>query len=205
MANAIQWGFLAAIAAGFVVFLTLILTVFDMTGAGFILGLTFLLGMLFASSVGMGGAYRNKRWGWLLMVFLSLIVILFAFALYLMVGQVELHGVMIASSIILFAIAIINMGLADNVEEPQARKKPQIKVYESMEKVEPYHEGKAVAKVAAPKKRKLPGRFVASKMASHYHTPRCEWTPNIKRRNRIWFGSEASAKKAKFKPHECIK
>ena len=65
----------------------------------------------------------------------------------------------------------------------------------------------AGAKVVAPKavavaKQKFP--FVASKMASAYHRSNCEWVNNIKRRNKVWFVTERQAKKAGFKPHECI-
>jgi hypothetical protein len=201
MANGIRFGFLAALAASFVVFLTLILTVFDLSNDSFILSLTFLLGMMVFSSVSMGGAYRNKRWGWLFVMFSCLIIMLFAYVVYITQGVMQYHTVLLASSIILFAIALVNIGLAD--PENRKQKAPQVKVYQSMEKVEPYTV--ASAKAAPAKKSVSKGKFVASKMATHYHTARCEWTPNIKRRNRIWFATEASAKRAKFKPHECVK
>ncbi len=201
MANGIRFGFLAALAASFVVFLTLILTVFDMSGDMFILSLTFLLGTMVFSSVSMGGAYRNKRWGWLFVMFSCLIIMLFAYVVYIMQGVMPYHTVMLAASIILFAIALANIGLADSGKEE--KKVPAVKVYQSMEKVEPYTVSSASTKTAPAKKKSL-GKFVASKMASHYHTPRCDWTPNIKRRNRIWFASEISAKRAKYKPHECV-
>jgi hypothetical protein len=201
MANEIQFGFLAALAAGFVVFLSMIFMVFDMSGAAFLLSLMFLSGMMVFASVAMGGAYRGRRWGWLLVMFMCLITLLFAYVIYLLQGVMEYHTVLLAAATILFVLSIINAGISDNGNSSN-NQKPKVKVYQSMDKVEPYYEAKATAKAPA---KKTKGRFVASKMASHYHTVRCEWTPNIKRRNRIYFANEASAKRAKFKPHECIK
>jgi hypothetical protein len=203
MALGIRWGFLAALAAGFVVFLSMILTVFDVSGTAFLLSLAFLLGMLVFSSVAMGGAFRGKRWGWLFVMFVCLITMLFAYVVYLVQGATDNLMLMVAASIILFVVAIVNIALAD--DGPHA--KPKVRVYEGMEKVEPYYEQsqqKTASVKAAPKKASH-GKFVASKMASTFHFHRCEWVPNIKRRNRIWFTSAAAARKAKFKPHECVK
>ncbi len=201
MANEIRFGFLAALAAGFVVFLTMIFTVFDMSGASFLLSLAFLLGMMVFSSVAMGGAYRNKRWGWVLVMLTCLIILLFSYVVYIIQRVAQYHTVMLAASIILFAIAVVNIGLADSGRK---RKSPKATVYQSMEKVEPYYEGQAAIK-AAPKKKASKGRFVASKMAKTFHTVNCDWADNIKRRNKIWFASAASARRAKFKAHECVK
>lgn len=203
MTNGIRWGFLAALAASFVVFLTLILTVFDLFGTSFILSLTFLLGMMVFFSVSMGGAFRNKRWGWLFVMFSCLIIMLFAYVVYIIEGVMPYHTVLLASSIILFAIALANIGLADSGNKKKSAL--PVKVYPSMEKVEPYYEGQASVKAAPKKKAASKGKFVASKMASHYHISSCDWVDNIKRKNKIWFASAISAKRAKFKPHECVK
>jgi hypothetical protein len=199
MANGIRWGFLAALAVGFVVFLSMILTVFEFSGASFYLSLLFFVGMMVFASIAMGGSYRGKRWGWLMLMFVCLITLLFSYVVYLAKGATELMTSMVAATIVLFVVSIVNVAVS---EKPRAAR-PRVQTYQSMEKVEPYYEAHAAAK-AAPRK-KAQGKFVASKMASTYHTARCEWVPNIKRRNRIWFGSEASAKRAKFKPHECVK
>jgi len=47
-------------------------------------------------------------------------------------------------------------------------------------------------------------RYVASKKASTYHMPGCEWANNIKPANKSWFKSREEAKKAGKKPHDCI-
>ena|SRR3989338_4755639 len=202
MATGIRWGFLAGLSAGFIVFLSMILTVFGMSGAPFLVSLAFLLGMMVFSSVAMGGAYRNKRWGWVLVMFGCLIILLFAYVVYTTQGVVQYHTVMLAASIILFTVALVNIGLADSGN--QRKRSPKVNVYQDMEKVEPYYEGQATAN-AAPKKKASKGKFVASKMAKTFHTANCDWADNIKRRNKIWFASAISAKRAKFKPHECVK
>jgi len=203
MTTDIRFGFLAALAAGFVVFLSMIFLVFDMSGMAFYMSLVFLLGMLVLSSLAMGGIHRDQQWGWILLMFITLIILLFSYVVYVLRGVVEWLTLMVASSVILMIVGVINVGLADT----KPSKKPALRVYHEVEKVEPYYPVEKVTIKAAPAKKKTPkGNFVASKFATTYHTPKCEWVDNIKRRNKIWFKTEAEAKKAKFKAHaDCIK
>ncbi len=201
MATGIRWGFLAALATGFVVFLTMILTIFTLSGLSFLLSLTLLIGMMMFASLSFGGVFRGKRWGWVLLLFFCLVTILFTYATYLFFGLTEFMTSLIASTILLFAIAMVNVGLGDDV----APRKPMVRPYHSVEKVEPYYEAQATAQMPTPKKKAPKGIFVASRMASTYHTPKCDWVDNIKRRNKVWFKSAKAAKNAKMKPHECVK
>ncbi len=60
-------------------------------------------------------------------------------------------------------------------------------------------------KKASVKKTYSPGKFVASKNAATYHSPKCDWANNIKPKNRVWFKTEAEAKKKGYTKHSCLK
>ena len=49
-----------------------------------------------------------------------------------------------------------------------------------------------------------PGKLIASKFGKTYHAPKCDWALKIKEANRVWFDSDADAKKAKYKKHTCL-
>jgi len=55
------------------------------------------------------------------------------------------------------------------------------------------------------KKTFTPGKYLASKMGSTYHAPKCDWAKRVKKKNIVWFGSKEEAKKAKYKAHDCVK
>lgn len=49
-----------------------------------------------------------------------------------------------------------------------------------------------------------PGKYVASKMGSVYHVPKCEWAKKIVEERRIWFGDKEEAEDKKYKAHKCV-
>ncbi len=50
-----------------------------------------------------------------------------------------------------------------------------------------------------------PGKFLASKNGSVYHTAKCDWAKKISGRNQAWFQTKEEAKKAGYKQHDCVK
>lgn len=215
-----RWGLLAASALVLVSFLSLIFIVFGFSGLSFLLSLILLITLMALLALTMGGIAKAKAWGWSFLSFISLVLIFYAYIVYLIFGLVENLGILIVSSVIMLVVSVLNFRLADQPEKEsiEAPPSPKVEVYESLDKVEPTQQkgrdvkvqvnvNAAGAKVVAPRvavmaKQKLP--FVASKMASAYHRSNCEWVNNIKRRNKVWFSTEKQAKKAGFKPHECI-
>ncbi|HIH04997.1 TPA: hypothetical protein HA281_02665 [Candidatus Woesearchaeota archaeon] len=202
-----RWGLLAASALVLVSFLSLIFVVFGFSGLSFLLSLTLLVTLMALLALTMGGIAKAKAWGWSFLSFISLVLIFYAYIVYLIFGLVENLGILLVSAIIMLVVSVLNFRLAEQPEKEsiEAPPSPKVEVYESLDKVEPEQKvvraPQPVAKaVAAPKK--LP--FVASRMASTYHRSNCEWMNNIKRKNRVWFSTEKQARKAGFKPHECI-
>ncbi|MFC1686761.1 hypothetical protein ACFL0E_00180 [Nanoarchaeota archaeon] len=50
-----------------------------------------------------------------------------------------------------------------------------------------------------------PGKYVASKMGSVYHEPKCTWAKKIADNRRVWFKDKKEASKKKYKKHSCVK
>ncbi len=108
------------------------------------------------------------------------------------------------------------------VEElkPEIRKKDEEKIISEVKKeLEEYKRkkeveeiekeadllAKAEKKISEVKKIYKPGKFVGSKNSNKYHSPKCDWAKRIKRKQRIWFNSEAEAKKKGYSAHSCLK
>ena len=49
-----------------------------------------------------------------------------------------------------------------------------------------------------------PGKYIASKKASTFHAPKCDWAKKIKKRNQIWFNSIEEATNNGYKKHSCL-
>ncbi|MBW3014854.1 hypothetical protein KY330_00370 [Candidatus Woesearchaeota archaeon] len=49
-----------------------------------------------------------------------------------------------------------------------------------------------------------PGKYIASKTGSSYHSPKCDWAKRIKKANRVWLNDKVEAKKQGYKPHDCV-
>jgi len=63
----------------------------------------------------------------------------------------------------------------------------------------------AEEKVMEIKKAYSPGKFVASENSNKFHIPKCDWAKRIKKKRRIWFSSEAEARKKGYSAHSCLK
>ncbi len=64
---------------------------------------------------------------------------------------------------------------------------------------------KAEKKISEIKKTYKPGKFVGSKNSNKYHTPKCDWARRIKAKQRVWFKTEAEARKKGYSKHSCLK
>ncbi len=64
---------------------------------------------------------------------------------------------------------------------------------------------KAEKRLADIKKSYTPGKFVASATSNKYHSPKCDWAKRIKKENRVWFKTEAEARRKGYSKHSCLK
>ena len=89
--------------------------------------------------------------------------------------------------------------------------------YPYIDKMEPKEEAKAEIKQELKKEIKeeqkkeahvskafTPGKFVASKKANKFHSPKCDWAKRIDKANQIWFNSEQEAKSQGFEADRCV-
>jgi len=49
-----------------------------------------------------------------------------------------------------------------------------------------------------------PGKFVASKKANKFHSPKCDWASRISKENRVWLNSKEEARAKGFEADKCV-
>lgn len=203
MAQTTNWGFVSAAVLLFVTLLSMILVVFQLSGWSFVLSFILLLGVLLWGLLGSMAVYGGIRWAWSFLMPVPVVMLIYAFVVYTSQGSVEYLGTLIAGAVILFLVTVINMRLV-----AESSGKPKVEVYERMpEKVEPVkaQASSSAAKSASVSSSVTPGRFVASKFGTTFHTAKCDWAKKVKKRNQVWFKTKDEARRAKLKPHSCIK
>lgn len=203
MTSTTNWGFTSAAVLLFVTLLSMILVVFQLSGWAFALSLILLLGVLLWGLLGAMTVYGSIRWSWSFLMPVPIVMLVYSLVVYTRQGMIEYLGILITGAIILFLVTVINMRL---VADSDAQ--PKVQVYERLpEKVEPVKAQKAssTAKSASVSSSVTPGRFVASKFGTTYHTAKCDWAKKVRKRNQVWFKTKDEAKRAKLRPHSCIK
>jgi hypothetical protein len=65
--------------------------------------------------------------------------------------------------------------------------------------------GKPAVQAAEVKKTFKPGKYIASKAGTRFHTPKCDWAKKVKKKNELWFDSKEEAEKAGYKADSCLK
>jgi len=163
-----------------VVFVGLILKVFDLKGMLLIAELIFIALLILISIVSVIGVYYKARIGWVLLALIFLLVLIDIFFIY---KKTRLTGVSFYLTLFFSAVGFILSTASIKkriiVEEERIEEPEITKTY-------------------------TPGKFVGSKTGSSYHISKCEWAKKIKKNKQVWFDSEEEAKKKKYKPHSCI-
>ena len=182
-----KFSFFAADIILLVVFLGLALLTFKLSGLKFLLAILFVVILLFISFIALIPAYSGSRGGWGFLTGVFVLILIYLLAIFIktsMAGKAFLITLLFAA--IGFVISIANIK-KEEAEEPVAEEKGKEEkeeaVYTNFE----------------------PGKYVASKMGSVYHIPKCDWANNIKEENRVWFNSDEEAKRKKYKKHDCLK
>lgn len=201
-----------------------ILIVFELQGISFVFELGILLIFMFLLVFSIFVVYNNKKWGWTVLGATLVLLLLNIFFIFVFTGTFETaHTVATFLSIVGLIIALLNMrettqgyygseiGESDKVKE----------YYPYIDKMEPKEETKAEIKQELKKeireelkeeqkkeshlaKAFTPGKFVASKKANKFHSPKCDWAKRIDKANQIWFNSEQEAKSQGFEADRCV-
>ena len=61
------------------------------------------------------------------------------------------------------------------------------------------------AKEEAVTKTFTPGKYIASKTGTKFHSPKCDWAKKVKKSNAVWFDNKEDAIKAGYKKDDCIR
>ena len=161
-----------------VTFLGLISMVFDLTRFAFIFEFLILLGFLLVGVIAAIGIGHNMRWAWILLT----LFFGFVFLDMLFIKAISIKGIDYFLYLLVVSVAGFFISLF-SIEK---------------EKVE-------AAKEVAVTKTFTPGKYIASKTGTKFHSPKCDWGKKVKKSNAVWFNTKEEAKKAGYKADTCIR
>jgi len=161
-----------------VTFLGLISMVFDLHRLAFILEFFILLGLLLVGIIAAIGISHKMRWAWILLT----LFFGFVFLDMLFIRAIATKDVAYFLHLLVVAVAGFFISLF-SIEK---------------EKVE-------AAKEEEVKKTFTPGKYIASKTGTKFHSPKCDWGKKVKKSNAVWFDTKEEAKKAGYKADDCIR
>ena len=176
----------------FVLFLSLIHIVFDLTGGCFIFEFLLLLLFLSAGIIFTAGIYSSGKWVWPgLLVFFGANLINLIFLFWKNTGFSDII-LPLTAGVIGFLTAMIKKGSNEDEEE--------------------YTGGAAEAEEKKPAEKEevirtnfSPGKYIASETGKKYHIPKCDWAKKINKKRIIWLDDKEEAKKKGYMPCKCVK
>ncbi|MBI2653881.1 hypothetical protein HYX02_03655 [Candidatus Woesearchaeota archaeon] len=178
-----------------------ILVVFDLHRFAFVFELTMLLIFIFIVALGMFAVYHNKKWGWTILGLALMLVMFNTFFVYFLAREFDTaHLTIIVFSAIGIILALFN--LRETFQRSETT--------EQYEKVKDYHPfiDKMEPQAAEPeehmKKTFTPGKYVASKKANKFHSPKCDWAKRIGKENQLWFDSREEAEAQGLEADACV-
>jgi Ca2+/Na+ antiporter len=192
-----------------------IFAVFDLRSIFFVFQLAILLSFMFFLAFGMFLALSRKKSSWGI---ISAVLVLMIFDTFVIMMYTKRFSVSYAITSI-FALAGLAVALvkvmndrrnAKEPETPDHYKKSQYYYSQSgnkneqpiMEpKEETKHEIKSEQKISAAY---TPGKYIASKKANKFHSPKCDWASRISKENQVWFVSREEAQSKGFKADKCV-
>jgi predicted membrane protein len=180
-----------------------IFVIFDLRGVAFVFELGILFTFLILLTFGMFFLYHEKLGSWGIIGSVLLLLLFDVFIVFLYTRNFSLaYIVTILASLAGLIIAVGNVVMSAPKENNQAVTHEKSKYYYPfIDKMEPKDEVEAEAHV---EKEFIPGKFVASKKASKYHSPKCDWALRISKVNQVWFDSKKDAESKGFEPDKCI-
>jgi hypothetical protein len=194
-----------------IVILGLISIIFQFSGLLFAAELIAVLFLGFVALISLAAIYNGLNFGFGFLAFMFSLTLLNLLYVYFKIKPIDSTYLMtIVSASLGFVTSIINIGARDEViryiepapeprSEPEATPEPEPQVEPEPE---PVQEQK-IEKETTVKKTYSPGKVVASKTGSYYHSPKCEWAKKIKKKS--WYYTKAEAEEDGLKPHNCLK
>jgi len=166
-----------------VIFLSLIELTFSLHRFFFVGQFILLLILLLAAFISLLLIYSDIKAGWTISFVSLLIITIDMLSIYYNKGGSTLFYWALGAAAIALIISMIKFNQKDYDDEDF-----------SDDTSEP-----------EPETEYTPGKYIASKTATTYHAPKCDWAEKIKEKNRVWFDDDKEAKKAGYKKHSCVK
>ena len=166
-----------------IVFLGLTRVIFRYSGLIFLLELLFAVILLLIAFIAIIPAYSGSRGGWGFLSGVFILILLDLMFIYLRTQKTD--AIFLGTSFFAalgFLVSVMNIKKEEKEAEEPVEEEKDEKVYTNFE----------------------PGKYVASKTGTTYHTPKCDWAKKIKKKNQVWFDDEKEAEK-NYKPHSCLK
>lgn len=165
-------------------FIGLIILAFNFTRLLLVGELALIFLLLFLSFIAVIAVYAGAKWSHGLLFFVFAVILIDLLFMYFKFKAISaIYFVTLLVSVIGFIMSIAS-----------------IRKEEEFEEFEP-----TPVEAEEPVVTHTPGKFIASKTASNYHAPKCDWAKRIKKQNQVWFNTEKEAKKEGYKPHSCLK
>lgn len=187
------------------VVISFILIVFNLHRFAFVFEMMFLLILIFFLGFAMFIIYYNKRWGWTILGVTLVLLLANTLFIFLLTGRFETaHVTIIIFSIAGLALSLFNLKTspkADHIGAEDQYKKAE-EYYHYIDKMKPKEELKDKEK--SIEKTFMPGKFVASKNANKFHSPKCDWAKRINNSNQLWFDSREEAEAKGFEADRCV-
>ena len=185
-----------------------IIVVFDLNGYAFVFELGILLIFMFLIALSMFFVYHNKNWGWAVLG--STLILTLLNVLFIMLISKEAQVTQITTTffiVIGLILTAINLKWAGSSSGENKDYEETSNVKDdthSMDNIEPKEETKTGIEEHSIAKTFSPGKFIASKKANKFHSPKCDWAKRISKSNQIWFGSRQDAESKGFEADKCI-
>ena len=188
--------------------ISFILVVFGLHGIAFVLELMLLLIFMFLLAFSMFFVYHDKQWGWTIagaVLMVLLIDVIFVSFVANSFATENITAILFSVMGILIALYSLKTGpkeetIEDDGENYYGKGRdyyPYIDKMEVKEEKEPKHEPNV-------EKTFSPGKFVASKKANKFHSPKCDWALRINKENQIWFNSREEAETKGLEADKCV-
>lgn len=181
-----------------------IFVVFGLQGFSFVFELGLLLAFMFILTFAMFLIYHDKEKSWGIMAGVMILLLLDVFMVLLISRKFGLSYI----TTMIFAAAGFIVALLNLMMMRKEKKEIEVKPhYEKPKYYYPFVE-KTEQKEEANKENVVttftPGKFVASKKANKFHSPKCDWAQRIEKENQVWFDSKEEAQSKGFEADRCI-
>ena len=179
-----------------------ILVVFDLSRLMFVFELVLLLSFMFFLAFAVFIIYQNKSGGWGIIAVVLILLLIDSFIVFLLTNRLGIAFIAtIFFSVIGLVVALVNFVKDGKKHKEEISDDKSKYYYPFIDKMEPKEEARAEAKIA---KTFTPGKYVASKNANKFHSPKCDWAARISKENQVWFESKEEAQSKGFEADKCV-